>query len=176
MLEDFAKYETANRHYAHVDCPGHADYIKNMITGAAQMDGDGIYAWGVLLDITRVRWDPIIIRDDGVLLAFSPVRGVPPMDDEELLELIKLEVRELLNHYGLPGDACPGTGNPSSACPGTDNRSSDCPDKWPLPWEVGITLGATPGGTIPITTSSSVTRAQMAAFLARALGLHFPSY
>jgi elongation factor Tu len=101
------EYETANRHYAHVDCPGHADYVKNMITGAAQMDG--------AILVVSAADGPMPQTREHILLAYNV--GVPAMvvflnkcdmvDDPELLELVELEVRELLSSYGFPGDDIP---------------------------------------------------------------------
>ena len=92
------EYETANRHYAHVDCPGHADYIKNMITGAAQMDG-------AILVIAATD-GPMAQTREHILLA-RQVNKCDQVDDEELLELVEMEVRELLDFYGFPGDDTP---------------------------------------------------------------------
>ncbi len=103
------EYETANRHYAHVDCPGHADYVKNMITGAAQMDG------AILILVVSAADGPMPQTREHILLARQV--GVPSIvvflnkcdmvDDKELLELVEMEVRELLSKYDFPGDTIP---------------------------------------------------------------------
>src|SRR4026208_1012509 len=101
------EYETALRHYAHVDCPGHADYIKNMITGAAQMDGAilGVAATGGPMPQTREH--VLLARQVGVPAIVVALNKSDAVDDEEILELVELEVRELLSEYEFPGDDAP---------------------------------------------------------------------
>jgi elongation factor Tu len=101
------EYETANRHYAHVDCPGHADYVKNMITGAAQMDGGILVVSAADGPMPQTREHILLARQVGVpnLVVFLNKKDM--VDDEELLELVELEVRELLSSYDFPGDDIP---------------------------------------------------------------------
>jgi elongation factor Tu len=101
------EYETENRHYAHVDCPGHADYIKNMITGAAQMDGAIIVVAATDGPMPQTREHILLARQVGVPYLVVFLNKVDLVDDEELLELVELEVRELLTKYGFPGDDIP---------------------------------------------------------------------
>ena len=101
------EYETANRHYAHVDCPGHADYIKNMITGAAQMDGGIIVVAATDGPMPQTREHILLARQVGVPSLVVFLNKCDMVDDEELLELVELEVRELLSSYGFPGDDVP---------------------------------------------------------------------
>jgi elongation factor Tu len=101
------EYETANRHYAHVDCPGHADYIKNMITGAAQMDGAILVVSAADGPMPQTREHILLARQVGVPAIVVYLNKVDMVDDEELLELVELEVRELLTKYGFPGDDIP---------------------------------------------------------------------
>ena len=101
------EYETANRHYAHVDCPGHADYIKNMITGAAQMDGGIIVVAATDGPMPQTREHILLARQVGVPSLVVFLNKCDMVDDEELLELVELEVRELLSSYGYPGDDTP---------------------------------------------------------------------
>src|SRR5690242_12985534 len=101
------EYETANRHYAHVDCPGHADYIKNMITGAAQMDGAILVVAATDGPMPQTREHVLLARQVGVPSIVVALNKVDMVDDEELLELVELEVRELLNEYEFPGDDVP---------------------------------------------------------------------
>jgi elongation factor Tu len=101
------EYETANRHYAHVDCPGHADYIKNMITGAAQMDGAVLVVSAADGPMPQTREHILLARQVGVPAIVVYLNKVDMVDDEELLELVELEVRELLTKYGFPGDDIP---------------------------------------------------------------------
>ena len=101
------EYETANRHYAHVDCPGHADYVKNMITGAAQMDGAILVVNAADGPMPQTREHILLARQVGVPAIVVFLNKVDQVDDEELLELVELEVRELLSSYDFPGDDIP---------------------------------------------------------------------
>jgi elongation factor Tu len=101
------EYETPNRHYAHVDCPGHADYVKNMITGAAQMDGAILVVAATDGPMPQTREHILLARQVGVPAMFVFLNKVDAVDDEELLELVELEVRELLSAYEFPGDDIP---------------------------------------------------------------------
>jgi len=101
------EYETDNRHYAHVDCPGHADYIKNMITGAAQMDGAILVVAATDGPMPQTREHVLLARQVGVPSIVVALNKSDMVDDEELLELVELEVRELLNEYDFPGDDTP---------------------------------------------------------------------
>ncbi len=101
------EYETANRHYAHVDCPGHADYVKNMITGAAQMDGAILVVSAADGPMPQTREHILLARQVGVPALVVFLNKVDMVDDAELLELVEMEVRELLTSYGFPGDDIP---------------------------------------------------------------------
>src|SRR6202522_1189011 len=101
------EYETANRHYAHVDCPGHADYIKNMITGAAQMDGAILVVAASDGPMPQTREHILLARQVGVPYIVVFLNKCDMVDDEELLELVEMEVRELLSTYEFPGDDIP---------------------------------------------------------------------
>jgi elongation factor Tu len=101
------EYETANRHYAHVDCPGHADYIKNMITGAAQMDGAILVVSAADGPMPQTREHVLLARQVNVPAIVVFLNKVDQLDDEELLELVEMEVRELLDEYEFPGDDVP---------------------------------------------------------------------
>ncbi|MBM3671588.1 MAG: elongation factor Tu [Actinobacteria bacterium] len=101
------EYETDNRHYAHVDCPGHADYIKNMITGAAQMDGAILVVAATDGPMPQTREHVLLARQVGVPSIVVALNKADMVDDEEILELVELEVRELLNEYEFPGDDTP---------------------------------------------------------------------
>jgi elongation factor Tu len=101
------EYETPNRHYAHVDCPGHADYVKNMITGAAQMDGAILVVAATDGPMPQTREHILLARQVGVPAMVVFMNKVDAVDDEELLELVELEVRELLSAYEFPGDDIP---------------------------------------------------------------------
>jgi elongation factor Tu len=126
-----AEYATAARHYAHVDCPGHADYIKNMITGAAQMDGAILVVAADDGPMLQTREHILLARQVGVPAIVVFMNKVDLVDDPELLDLVELEVRDLLNQYGFPGEDIPvirgsafkamstedpGAGNPDSQC------------------------------------------------------------
>ena len=101
------EYETANRHYAHVDCPGHADYVKNMITGAAQMDGAILVVSAADGPMPQTREHILLARQVGVPYIIVFLNKVDQVDDDELLELVEMEVRELLSSYDFPGDDIP---------------------------------------------------------------------
>ena len=101
------EYATANRHYAHVDCPGHADYVKNMITGAAQMDGAILVVSAADGPMPQTREHILLARQVGVPYIVVFLNKVDVVDDPELLDLVELEVRELLSKYQFPGDTAP---------------------------------------------------------------------
>ena len=101
------EYETANRHYAHVDCPGHADYVKNMITGAAQMDGAILVVSAADGPMPQTREHILLSRQVGVPYIVVFMNKTDQVDDEELLELVEMEIRELLDEYEFPGDDTP---------------------------------------------------------------------
>jgi len=101
------EYETANRHYAHVDCPGHADYVKNMITGAAQMDGAILVCSAADGPMPQTREHILLSRQVGVPYILVYMNKADMVDDEELLELVEMEIRELLDSYDFPGDDTP---------------------------------------------------------------------
>ncbi len=101
------EYETENRHYAHVDCPGHADYVKNMVTGAAQMDGAILVVAGTDGPMPQTREHILLARQVGVPALVVFINKVDLVDDAELLELVEMEIRELLNFYEFPGDDIP---------------------------------------------------------------------
>ncbi|WP_281928467.1 GTP-binding protein, partial [Roseibium album] len=101
------EYETENRHYAHVDCPGHADYVKNMITGAAQMDGAILVVSSADGPMPQTREHILLARQVGVPALVVFMNKVDQVDDEELLELVEMEIRELLASYEYPGDDIP---------------------------------------------------------------------
>jgi elongation factor Tu len=101
------EYETANRHYAHVDCPGHADYVKNMVTGAAQMDGAIIVVAATDGPMPQTREHILLARQVGVPQLVVFMNKVDLVDDPELLDLVEMEIRELLSFYGFDGDNIP---------------------------------------------------------------------
>src|SRR5947207_12836095 len=101
------EYETDNRHYAHVDCPGHADYVKNMITGAAQMDGAILVVSAADGPMPQTRGHILLARQVGVKYIIVFLNKCDMVDDAELLELVEMEVRELLSKYSFPGDDTP---------------------------------------------------------------------
>jgi len=117
------EYETANRHYAHVDCPGHADYVKNMITGAAQMDGAILVVSAADGPMPQTREHILLARQVGVPALVVFMNKVDMVDDEELLELVEMEVRELLSSYQFPGDDIPIT--KGSALAAVENRDAN---------------------------------------------------
>jgi len=117
------EYETANRHYAHVDCPGHADYVKNMITGAAQMDGAILVVSAADGPMPQTREHILLARQVGVPALVVYMNKVDLVDDEELLELVEMEVRELLSSYDFPGDDIPITkGSAKAATDGVNPK------------------------------------------------------
>ena len=101
------EYQTEKRHYAHVDCPGHADYIKNMITGAAQMDGAILVVAATDGPMPQTKEHVLLARQVGVPYIVVALNKADMVDDEEIMELVELEVRELLNQYEFPGDDAP---------------------------------------------------------------------
>src|SRR5258708_6850912 len=126
------EYETANRHYAHIDCPGHADYIKNMITGAAQMDGAILVVAANDGPMPQTREHLLLARQVGVPKIVVFLNKVDKVDDPELLELVELELRDLLSKYEFPGDEVPivrGSALPVLLSAGKDGRAARCIDK-----------------------------------------------
>ncbi len=117
------EYETANRHYAHVDCPGHADYVKNMVTGAAQMDGAILVVSAADGPMPQTREHILLARQVGVPAIVVFMNKVDQVDDEELLELVEMEIRELLSSYDFPGDDIPIT--KGSALAAVENRDAN---------------------------------------------------
>src|SRR5256714_13535180 len=107
IASSHVEYATANRHYAHVDCPGHADYIKNMITGAAQMDGAILVVSATDGPMPQTREHVLLARQVNVPYLVVALKKVDAIDDPELLDLVELEVRELLTSYGFPGNDIP---------------------------------------------------------------------
>ena len=117
------EYETANRHYAHVDCPGHADYVKNMITGAAQMDGAILVIASTDGPMAQTKEHLLLARQVGVPYIIVFMNKVDQVDDPELLELVEMEIRDLLNEYEFPGDDTPivmGSGLVALECASND--------------------------------------------------------
>src|SRR3954463_12892795 len=129
------EYETEHRHYAHVDCPGHADYIKNMITGAAQMDGAILVVAAPDGPMPQTREHILLARQGEVPAMVVFLNKVDMMDDEELLELVEMELRELLTSYGFPGDDIPFVRG--SALKALESTSTDpnAPEYAPI-WEL----------------------------------------
>ncbi len=129
------EYETENRHYAHIDCPGHRDYIKNMITGAAQMDG--------AILVVAADDGPMLQTREHILLAYQVevpnmvvfINKVDLMDDPDLLELVELEVRELLTEYGYPGDEVPVVGGSALQALHSESTDPDAPEYAPI-WQL----------------------------------------
>jgi elongation factor Tu len=129
------EYETDDRHYAHVDCPGHADYIKNMITGAAQMDGAILVVSAPDGPMPQTREHILLARQVGVPYIVVFMNKCDLMDDPELLELVELEVRELLSKYDFPGDDIPVIKGSATAALTSENFSRDDPGHKPI-WEL----------------------------------------
>src|ERR671929_1244854 len=125
------EYETEARHYAHVDCPGHADYIKNMITGAAQMDGAILVVAAPEGPMPQTREHILLARQVEVPFIVVFLNKVDQMDDPELLDLVELELRELLTKYEFPGDSVPiirGSSLPAMLSNGKDDAAGKCID------------------------------------------------
>ena len=125
------EYETANRHYAHIDCPGHADYIKNMITGAAQMDGAILVVAANDGPMPQTREHLLLARQVNVPYIVVFMNKVDTVDDPELLDLVELELRDLLKKYGFPGDDTPivrGSALPAMLSGGKDDAACKCID------------------------------------------------
>jgi elongation factor Tu len=126
------EYETAKRHYAHIDCPGHADYIKNMITGAAQMDGAILVVAANDGPMPQTREHLLLARQVGVPRIVVFLNKIDTVDDPELLDLVELEMRELLTKYEFPGDEIPiirGSSKPALDTNGKDDKAGECIDK-----------------------------------------------
>src|SRR5438876_775716 len=126
------EYETPNRHYAHIDCPGHADYIKNMITGAAQMDGAILVVAANDGPMPQTREHILLARQVGVPRIVVFLNKVDTVDDPELIELVELELRELMSKYEFPGDEIPivrGSALPAMQSLGNDDKVCECIDK-----------------------------------------------
>src|SRR5437588_7309281 len=125
------EYETPKRHYAHIDCPGHADYIKNMITGAAQMDGAILVVAANDGPMPQTREHILLARQVGVPRMVVFLNKIDTVDDPELLELVELELRELLTKYEFPGDEIPiirGSSKPALDSAGKDDAACKCID------------------------------------------------
>jgi elongation factor Tu len=129
------EYQTANRHYAHVDCPGHRDYIKNMITGAAQMDGAILVVAAPDGPMPQTREHVLLARQVEVPAMVIFLNKVDMMDDEELLELVELELRELLDSYEFPGDETPIVRGSALAALESQSKDPDAPEYAPI-WEL----------------------------------------
>src|SRR6187401_3494910 len=125
------EYESPKRHYAHVDCPGHADYVKNMITGAAQMDGAVLVVSAADGPMPQTREHVLLARQVGVPYIVVFMNKVDMVDDPELLDLVELELRELLSYYEFPGDNTPIIrGSALKALNSADADSEDCKAIW----------------------------------------------
>jgi len=125
------EYETPKRHYAHIDCPGHADYIKNMITGAAQMDGAILVVAANDGPMPQTKEHLLLARQVNVPYIVVFMNKIDTVDDPELLDLVELELRELLTKYGFPGDTIPivrGSSKPALDCGGKDDKACKCID------------------------------------------------
>ncbi|MBI3410737.1 MAG: elongation factor Tu [Planctomycetes bacterium] len=125
------EYETAKRHYAHIDCPGHADYIKNMITGAAQMDGAILVVAANDGPMPQTREHLLLARQVGVPRIVVFLNKIDTVDDPELLDLVEMEMRELLSKYDFPGDEIPivrGSSKPALDSSGKDEKANKCVD------------------------------------------------
>src|SRR6202795_4239324 len=126
------EYETEARHYAHVDCPGHADYIKNMITGAAQMDGAILVVAAPDGPMPQTREHVLLARQVEVPSIVVFLNKIDMMDDPELLELVELELRELLNSYGFPGDTTPIVRGSAKAALDSASKDVNAPEYAPI--------------------------------------------
>ena len=129
------EYETEKRHYAHVDCPGHADYVKNMITGAAQMDGAILVVAGTDGPLQQTREHVLLARQVGVPAIVVFMNKCDIVDDEELLDLVEMEVRDLLSEYDFPGDDIPiirGSARVALECASTDPNADEYKCIWEL--------------------------------------------
>ena len=122
------EYETDNRHYAHVDCPGHADYVKNMITGAAQMDGAILVVSSADGPMPQTREHILLSRQVGVPYIVVFMNKVDQVDDEELLELVEMEIRDLLNEYEFPGDDTPIIKGTALGVTSSDSKDYNAPE------------------------------------------------
>jgi elongation factor Tu len=132
IIASHVEYETDHRHYAHIDCPGHRDYIKNMITGAAQMDGAILLVAANDGSMPQTREHLLLARQVGVPRLVVFLNKVDLVDDEDLLELVEMEVREMLNLYGFPGDEIPivrGNAKAALLSGGQDDEACACIDK-----------------------------------------------
>ncbi|MFQ6067421.1 MAG: elongation factor Tu [bacterium] len=127
-----AEYETEKRHYAHIDCPGHADYIKNMITGAAQMDGAVLVVSAADGAMPQTREHILLARQVNVPAIVVFLNKVDQVEDKELLELVELEVRELLSNYEFPGDEIPVVAGSALQCLSCVCGKEDCPKCGPI--------------------------------------------
>src|SRR5882724_10798573 len=126
------EYETPNRHYAHIDCPGHADYIKNMITGAAQMDGAILVVAANDGPMPQTKEHLLLARQVGVPRIVVFLNKIDTVDDPDLLELVEMEMRELLTKYDFPGDEVPivrGSSKPALDSGGKDEKANKCIDE-----------------------------------------------
>ncbi len=126
------EYETENRHYAHVDCPGHADYVKNMITGAAQMDGAILVVAGTDGPLAQTREHVLLARQVGVPAIVVFMNKTDLVDDEELLDLVEMEVRDLLSEYDFPGDDIPIVRGSAREALESANTDSSAPEYAPI--------------------------------------------
>ncbi len=126
------EYQTENRHYAHVDCPGHADYVKNMITGAAQMDGAILVVSAADGVMPQTREHILLARQVGVPKVVVYLNKVDQVDDPELLDLVEMEVRELLDEYEFDGDDCPVVKGSSLAVLESESTDPDAPEYAPI--------------------------------------------
>ncbi len=129
------EYETDNRHYAHVDCPGHADYVKNMITGAAQMDGAILVVAGTDGPLAQTREHVLLARQVGVPAIVVFMNKVDIVDDPELLDLVEMEIRDLLNEYDFPGDDIPITRGSARVALESQNKDPNADEYKPI-WEL----------------------------------------
>src|SRR5690349_4177844 len=123
------EYSTPNRHYAHVDCPGHADYVKNMITGAAQMDGAILVVSAADGPMPQTREHILLARQVGVPAIVVFLNKVDLVEDAELLDLVEMEIRDLLNKYEFPGDTTPivkGAASKALACGDAGHADAQC--------------------------------------------------